>query len=196
MHTTALRSLGRSPLVAALRAAVVVAPAASASAAPAAHHRSAVAHAGCAAAHSDPAAVSDAQLRHSVLCLLNAERTRHGLHRLRMNARLSQASRRHARDMVQRHYFAHSSRNGESFSARILATGYGRRGFRLLGENLVWGTGSSASPAGVVDMWMHSPGHRANILRAGFREIGIGVVRGTPGSATAGATYATDFGAR
>jgi uncharacterized protein YkwD len=46
---------------------------------------------------------------------------------------------------------------------------------------------------------MNSPGHRANILNGSFREIGIGIANGAPvslGAATAGATYATDFGFR
>jgi uncharacterized protein YkwD len=43
---------------------------------------------------------------------------------------------------------------------------------------------------------MRSDSHRANILRGSFRHIGIGVVRGTPKSPAAGATYTTNFGAR
>jgi uncharacterized protein YkwD len=47
-------------------------------------------------------------------------------------------------------------------------------------------------------MWMHSPGHRANILSRTFKEIGIGIARGAPESGQGGdaATYTTDFGFR
>jgi uncharacterized protein YkwD len=59
--------------------------------------------------------------------------------------------------------------------------------------------GDAATPATIVRAWMHSPGHRANILNRRFREIGIGVASGAPvrdGAAKSGATYATEFGLR
>src|SRR2546423_1519821 len=66
---------------------------------------------------------------------------------------------------------------------------------RTLGENIAWGSLQYSTPASIVKMWMHSPGHRANILRAGFRDIGIGIARGAPQAGVHGAaTYTTDFG--
>ena len=66
-----------------------------------------------------------------------------------------------------------------------------------LGENIAWGSWEYATPASIVDSWMHSPPHRANILSRAFREIGIGVARGAPVSGQDnGGTYVTDFGAR
>jgi uncharacterized protein YkwD len=47
----------------------------------------------------------------------------------------------------------------------------------------------------MVRAWMDSPGHRTNILNRRFRDIGIGIVVGTP-SGPGGATYTTDFGTR
>jgi uncharacterized protein YkwD len=44
--------------------------------------------------------------------------------------------------------------------------------------------------------WMHSPGHRANVLKPGFRELGVGVVARVPVGGAAGATYTVDFGVR
>ena len=64
-----------------------------------------------------------------------------------------------------------------------------------LGENIAWGTGRLASPTEIVDTWMHSPGHRQNILTASFRHIGLGVAVGNP-LGGGGATYVTDFGQR
>ena len=115
---------------------------------------------------------------------------------LRYNAGLALAGRRHAGDMVRRRYFSHDSRSGDHFDDRIRRTGY-LRGARsaLVGENLGWGTGFLATPRAMVRQWMNSPGHRANILRPGFKEIGIAVVTRTPGG-TRGATYATAFGRR
>jgi uncharacterized protein YkwD len=66
----------------------------------------------------------------------------------------------------------------------------------MLGENLAWGTGSYATPRGAVQAWMESPGHRSNILKRGYHEMGVGLVLGVPVSDAAGATYTVDFGVR
>ena len=63
-----------------------------------------------------------------------------------------------------------------------------------LGENLAWGTGRLATPREIMRAWMDSPGHRANIVKRSYREIGIGVVTGVPSDRGAGATYTADFG--
>ena len=66
-----------------------------------------------------------------------------------------------------------------------------------LGENLAWGSYQLATPKSIVRSWMHSPGHRANILNADFHEIGVGVVEGAPEPGVeSAATYATSFGTR
>jgi uncharacterized protein YkwD len=67
-----------------------------------------------------------------------------------------------------------------------------------LGENIAWGSGELASPAAIVRSWMHSSGHRRNILDGGFRNIGIGVASGAPADVQGqpAATYTTDFGSR
>jgi uncharacterized protein YkwD len=44
--------------------------------------------------------------------------------------------------------------------------------------------------------WMASPGHRANILRGAYREVGVGIVAAVPSDGTAGATFTADFGVR
>jgi uncharacterized protein YkwD len=128
------------------------------------------------------------------LCELNRERARHGLGALHINARLTKAAQGHSRDMVAHRYFAHESRDGSGFGARIKRTGWTRhRRSWMLGENIGYGTGGRSTPAAIVSAWMHSAGHRANILQRRFRSIGIGISSGTPGGA-AGATYSTDFG--
>ena len=68
----------------------------------------------------------------------------------------------------------------------------------LVGENLAWGTHSRSTPQQAVTNWMDSPGHRANILKRRFREIGIGVVFHAPTGRTdrVAATYTTTFGYR
>ncbi|HEV3002144.1 MAG TPA: CAP domain-containing protein, partial [Solirubrobacteraceae bacterium] len=67
-----------------------------------------------------------------------------------------------------------------------------------VGENIAWGSGTLSSPAGIVAAWMASPGHKENLLNPTYREIGIGIVPGSPRSPemAGAATYTTDFGTR
>ena len=156
------------------------------------------ASAACGSVSAQPGQTSRAAMASSTLCLLNAERGQRGLRPLRLNRRLARAARGHASDMARRDYFSHDSLSGASFVDRIRRTGY-LRGPRawIVGENLAWGSGDRSTPASIVDAWMHSPGHRANILQRRFREIGIGLVGGAPESVPGpAATYATEFGAR
>ena len=149
--------------------------------------------AGCAHANANPADIGITQAKKTTLCLLNRQRRAHGIRKLRENRRLDKASQRHAKDMAANNYFAHGD-----FVGRIQAAHYlrGARGYTL-GENIAWGSWDLATPASIVDGWMHSPGHRANILNGRFHEIGLGVARGAPvsGQRRAG-TYVTDFGTR
>ena len=152
----------------------------------------------CQAASAQVGQASRAQLLQGTLCLMNAERARRGLPRLRLNRRLSRAAARHSRDMVRRHYFAHDSLGGASFVDRIRRTGYLRsvRSWNV-GENLAWGSGNRGTPEQIVRAWMNSPGHRTNILTGRFREVGIGVSEGAPVRVESpAATYTTNFGAR
>ena len=130
------------------------------------------------------------------LCLLNYERARAGLAPLVENQLLDVAAERHSDDMVTRRFFEHVNPDGTTPQARIDATGYVAT--RGTGENIAWGDGGLASPAAIVDGWMHSPGHRENILRPQYREIGIGVRLGGRPKPSQGelkaATYTTDFG--
>jgi uncharacterized protein YkwD len=130
----------------------------------------------------------------ATLCLINRERARAGLGAFVPNARLTQAAVAHSRDMVGRRFFEHDSPDGVTPQDRIRSSGYGGGG-RSAGENIAWGAGADATPAAIVNLWMHSPGHRADILRPAFREIGIGIELGVPvDSPSKGATYTTDFG--
>ena len=145
-----------------------------------------------------PAAGNLADVRAAVLCLHNRERAEHGLPPLRENAKLRRAAEGHSGDMVAGRFFAHESRAGADMTDRILRTGYARGQGWSLGENIAWGTGSLATAAEIQRAWMESPGHRANILRRQFRDIGIGIALGAPVAAGGldGATYTADFGLR
>ena len=129
-----------------------------------------------------------------ILCLLNEQRVRHGLAPLRSEPRLELASQRHSDDMVNRRFFEHDTPEGVEVQARILATGYPANN-AITGENIAWGEGAESSPVEIVDSWMHSPGHRENILRPAFTEVGVGVAMAAPRLTDfPAATYTTDFG--
>jgi uncharacterized protein YkwD len=153
----------------------------------------------CPGADSIPAALTLEQYDAALLCLLNAERGAGGLAPLAMNGKLDRAAVGHARSMREHDYFAHDSRGGGGFAARIGKTGY-KRGARrwYLGENLATGTSVDGTPRAMVADWMASPPHRENILDPTFRDIGIGTVRGAPALSTPkrGVTITTDFGWR
>jgi uncharacterized protein YkwD len=134
---------------------------------------------------------------HATLCLLNAQRAAHHLSALTESAPLDKASDRYARDMVSRKFFDHVSPGGSTVLERIKAAGWvAASGSWSIGENIAWGSGSLGTPAAIVDGWMHSAGHRANILNDSFEEIGIGIAAGAPRSGISGGagTYVTDFG--
>lgn len=139
-------------------------------------------------APGDPAAVD------ATLCLLNQERSSRGLEPLSESSALEKAADRYAADMVARRFFDHVSPGGGTFMDRIKAAGWLPSGSWTAGENIAWGSGELGTPASIVDGWMHSAGHRANILNGGFTQIGIGIADGAPQAGVDDAgTYVTDF---
>ena len=123
----------------------------------------------------------------AVLELVNDERALVGLPPLDMDVRLSEAAQLHSDDMGVNGYFSHTSQDGTTFDQRIVAAGY--TPWYALGENIAAGQNT---PEWVMDAWMNSPGHRANILNPDFDHIGIGYVY-VPGSPW-GHYWTQDFG--
>jgi uncharacterized protein YkwD len=151
-----------------------------------------------AAASAIPRSAPTVRLGRATVCLLNRKRIARGMPRLRINPRLSRAARRHTRDMVRRRYFDHTSPRGVDMVDRIRSTGYLSGPFSWsVAENIAWGSSRRGSPISIVRAWMHSSGHRHNILNPAYRELGIGVVASAP-SRVGGpsATYTTTFGVR
>lgn len=135
--------------------------------------------------------------RRAMLCLINRERLKRGLQLLTSQRRLFEASFRHSRAMVARGFFAHVEPGGVGLVTRLVRVRYLPKHGWTVGENIAWGTGRMSTPRSIVRAWMHSTGHRANILNPAFREIGLGVHRGVPApSRVAGGTFTTDFGFR
>ncbi len=155
--------------------------------------------AAAAAASSEPREAPRVRLARAAVCLINKRRVVRGMRRLRLNRRLGKAARWHTHDMVRHKYFGHVSGRGRDIVDRLHMTGYlGGRFSWTVGENLAWGSGTYGTPRHVVQSWMNSPGHRRNMLNPRFREIGIGVIFGSPGVRTSipAATYTTTFGGR
>lgn len=159
---------------------------------------SALAAGQCPDADAKPRTISEKRFARATACLVNQERAKHGLRKLRLQKRLSKAARSHTRDMVRNRYFSHTSRFGGNVVSRLRGTGYMRGARRwTVGENLAWGSGGQGTPRTIVAAWMRSSGHRANILAPNFREMGIGVLFGAPNAiGRAAATFTTTFGAR
>jgi uncharacterized protein YkwD len=157
----------------------------------------AVAHADCPDADLEAAPGNLTRVREAVVCLHNEIRADRRLPQLREHARLRKAAVGHSRKMVSEGFFEHTTPSGVTMVDRILRARYVRRDHGwALGENLAWGTGSLSTPRATVAAWMDSPGHRANILKRSYREVGVGVVLGVPVSNAAGATYTVDLGVR
>jgi uncharacterized protein YkwD len=109
-----------------------------------------------------------------VLQLVNQERAKAGLSAFTTNSTLTAAANLRAKETVQS--FSHTRPNGSSFSTALKEYGVS---FRTAGENIAYG---QRSPQEVVNGWMNSPGHRANILNANFNKIGIGVYQNSNGT--------------
>jgi uncharacterized protein YkwD/stress response protein SCP2 len=107
-----------------------------------------------------------------VVDLTNRERAGAGLPALAVDARLTAAAQAHSADMVARDFYSHTDPDGGRPWDRAAAAGAARR---TVGENIACG---QRSPADVVEGWMNSPGHRANILKADFTHIGVGLAGG------------------
>jgi uncharacterized protein YkwD len=137
--------------------------------------------------------------REAVMCLVNRERAEHSLAPLKANGKLEAAAEDHNAEMLQVDYFAHVAPDGETPVERIEKTGYiANESFGyVIGENLAWGTYSLSTPKAIVEAWIASPGHLANILEARYAETGIGITAAVPRSlaeGSPGATYAQEFG--
>jgi len=103
----------------------------------------------------------------------NAKRQEAGLGALTLNSTLSVAAANKAADMFSKNYWAHNSPIGSTPWDFITGAGYH---YTVAGENLAKNFSNSQ---GVVDAWMASPSHRANLLKGGYRDVGFAVVNGT-----------------
>lgn len=105
-----------------------------------------------------------------VVRLVNEQRAQNGLKPLTANWELSRVARYKSQDMADNRYFSHTSPTYGSPFQMIRNFGIS---FRTAGENIAYG---QRTPQAVVNAWMNSSGHRANILSASYTQIGVGYV--------------------
>ncbi|MCX4671927.1 sigma-70 family RNA polymerase sigma factor [Streptomyces sp. NBC_01381] len=117
-----------------------------------------------------PSGVAD-----QVIALVNTERSKAGCGPVTSNSKLATAATNHSADMAARDYFDHTSPDGKDPGDRITAAGYR---WSTYGENIARG---QQTPASVMDSWMNSEGHKANILNCSFKELGVGIHNGSGG---------------
>src|ERR1035437_8447738 len=124
----------------------------------------------------------------NIVKLINQERTANGLNPVKMNTELQSAAVAKSQDMIYRDYFDHYA-FGQTPWMFIIRAGYN---YSVAGENLAKGFNTSE---GIVNAWMNSPAHRANILNPNYKEIGVGVVKGayTENGATTDTTLTTEM---
>ncbi|MFC8489558.1 sigma-70 family RNA polymerase sigma factor [Streptomyces sp. NPDC057235] len=110
-----------------------------------------------------------------VIALVNAERAKEGCGAVTGNPLLAKAAQGHSDDMAARDFFDHTNPDGAGPGERVTATGYG---WSTYGENIAMGQRTAEQ---VMESWMNSPGHRANILNCSFKELGVGLHTGDGG---------------
>ena len=119
---------------------------------------------------------------------MNEVRLANGLQPLRADARLERAARAHSSRMLRTGTFAHGA-----FTTRIRRTGVRAK---RVGENLAWGEGRLGAARTILQLWLASPEHRANLLHPGYRIVGVGALRGCFAGHRHTLMVTTDFAGR
>ena len=128
-----------------------------------------------------PGAVADLVAR------INHERVARGMVPYALNAELTKAAQAHANDIARTGNYSHTGADGSTVFDRVGRTGFGAYSWgRRLGENWAW----YHDAASAMSMWMNSAPHRANILHALYREIGVGIA-----PSRGNTIFVVDFGA-
>ena len=137
------------------------------------------------------ASASAATQERAMLCLVNNARQARGLSPLRALASLNRAADRKSGDVIRCDEFSHEA-CGREFTYWMSHFGY--HGC-LEGENIAWGSGRYATPRSIFRMWMHSQGHRENILGS-YEDTGIGLRVGTLEGYAGAHVWTEEFGGR
>ena len=128
------------------------------------------------------------ETEHALFTAVNAARISRGLPPLRLDPGLTRAARSHSRQLLSEGRLVHGALTERLRRFRAPAATFG--------ENLAWGAGVHGQAAAVVGRWLNSPSHRANLLRPGFRWVGLGAATGTfagrPGATVVTAVFSGD----
>ena len=119
----------------------------------------------------------DTSVAGRVIALTNAQRAAAGLGPVSASGALTAAAAAHSKDQAAQNHMTHTGSNGSTLGQRFSAAGFA---WRTAGENVAAGYGSADS---VMNGWMNSPGHKANILNAAFTSIGVAVAYSADGTA-------------
>lgn len=133
---------------------------------------------------------TDPTFVNKVLELTNQFRAQNGLGALKLNSELNAAAQNHSQDMAVGDYFSHTGKNGSQPWDRAKVVGYEAQS---MGENIAAGY---STPEAVVQGWIDSPGHRANLLNASYTELGVGyfLLENDTGSVNYGRYWTQLFG--
>lgn len=120
-----------------------------------------------------PEADKELTFAEQVVELVNQERTKAGLNAVTLDQKIASAALVRAKEIETS--FSHIRPNGSKFSTALTEQGVT---FKSAGENIAWG---QKSPEAVMQAWMNSEGHRANILNKNFTKIGVGYYQNAAG---------------
>jgi uncharacterized protein YkwD len=137
------------------------------------------------ASPAEATVTSTTQLQSDIVYWTNQWRKKVGCAPLRLDAKLATAGRNHSVWMARTGTFSHVGSGGSSFVTRVQAAGYSA----ALSENIAWGYRDGAH---VVNAWMHSPAHRANIVNCKAKAFGVGAAYAANGNPY----YTQDFGSK
>jgi len=141
------------------------------------------------------------RVRGAILCLLNEHRTQAGRQRLSASPPLDRSAGAHSRDMIAHHYLAHEREGRPSLASRVQAGGYFEgAATALFSENIGVAPVGGATARRLVDAWLASSDHRANVLHPMFADLGVGAALAPPDGAFypqhSALVVTTDFGQR
>jgi uncharacterized protein YkwD len=144
---------------------------------------------------ADTLGLDAATAQTTMLCLTNYARAQSGLQPLRLNATLDTAGQAKLAADLSCREFSHTP-CGQPFDNVFADYVQGATSYQV-GENIAWGTGSFGTPRNTMNGWLHSEGHRENILTAAYGELGIGYLAGQSFQGYSGATlWSQEFGVR
>ncbi len=113
-----------------------------------------------------------------MLCMHSYARRRAGRSGYRGNSLLQRSSDAKVADMMRCRRFSHTA-CGRDALFHVRRVGYLNCRSWSAGENIAWGSGSRGSVRAIMFAWVNSTGHRANILNSRFRDLGVGLRKGT-----------------